>query len=63
MKTIYMLTPFQAEELKAIQSKISYNATVALEKVQKIDEKGDILELLESIVALSEEMEDVLISK
>lgn len=63
MKTIYTLTPYQAEELKAIQVKISCDASLASEKLQDHDDCREVLEILDRIVALTEEMEDVLVSE
>lgn len=63
MKTIYTLTPYQAEELKAIQAKISRDASLASEKLKDHSDCGEVLEILDRITALTEEMEDILVSE
>lgn len=63
MKTIYTLTPYQAEELKAIQAKISCDASLASEKLKDHSDCGEVLEILDRITALTEEMEDILVSE
>lgn len=63
MKSIYMLTPYQAEELKAIQTKISCNASLAFEKLKDHDDCREVIEILDRITTLTEEMEDILVSE
>ena len=63
MKTIYTLTPYQAEELKAIQAKISCDVSLVSEKIKGHADCIEVLEILERITALTEEMEDILVSE
>ena len=63
MKTVYTLTPHQSEELKTIQNKILYHANEAYDKVERLNENEDILNILNNIIMLSEQMEDILDSE
>lgn len=63
MKIFYTLTPYQAEELKSIQTKISCDASVASEKLKDCDDCREVIEILDRITALTEEMEEILVSE
>ena len=63
MKAIYTLTPYQAEELKAIQARISSDASLASEKLKDHSDCSKVLEILDRITVLAEEMEDILVSE
>lgn len=63
MKNVYILTPYQAEELKAIQNKISCDVNLAREELQGVASDSKIYEILDSIESLSQDMEDILASE
>lgn len=63
MKKMYILTPYQAEELKAIQNKISCDVNLARDEIQGVSADSKIYEILDRIECLCNEMEDILVSE
>lgn len=61
MKNLYVLTPHQVEELKAIKCKIENNTVGAIKDLDGIPLDGTIIdERLDNIVMLLEEMDEIL---
>ena len=63
MKTTYTLTEFQGNALKGIQNKLSCDISFLRERISKLDDCNDVIEIIDRIEVLSHDMEDILVSE
>lgn len=62
MKITYTLTEFQGNVLKSIQNKLSCDISLLRERISKLDDCNDVIEIIDRIEVLSHDMEDILVS-
>ena len=63
MKITYTLTEFQGNVLKSIQNKLSCDISLLRERISKLDDCNDVIEIIDRIEVLSHDMEDILVSE